>query len=577
MKKDLNPLFLDAKATIKEAMQKITSAAHHGLPPGIALVVDERKCLMGTITDGDIRRALVKGRDLDDAARSIMTKDPVTVPDGLTVDAMIRIMTDKVKASPRFRDFKVDQVIVTDKDRRVVDIASFYDLWNKQDVRYKKICLVGTGHVGLTMAVVLADLGYQVTGFDVNEALIERLKKADVPFFEKGLPPLLKFHLKEDNLRFISRLEQSAGDVYIISVGTPVDEKTLTPVDTAIKSAAQAVGRVLKSEDIVILRSTVTVGTTRNLVLPILEKTSGLKAGVDFYLVFAPERVVEGKAIEEMKQIPQIIGGINKKSAQEAARVLQTVSPAAVMLDSLEEAELVKLINNTYRDYSFAFANQMAMLCARLNLDAVKLIKAATEGYARNPVPLPSPGVGGYCLTKDPYLMAHVARNHGLDADLFVQGRRINAAMPVFVANKVVKFLKARYPKVKKLKIYCLGLAFKGYPETSDMRGSPAMDVIGHIQKALGKRVQWFGLDHVVKKENIEKAGLRHALYPKGFAGAHAVLILNNHTEFAKMDIFTLLDSMRKPGLLFDGWYFFAPQEIAKVDGITYEGLGGFA
>jgi UDP-N-acetyl-D-mannosaminuronic acid dehydrogenase len=576
MKKDLSPIFLNTQATIKEAMQTMTEAPHRGLPAGLTLVTGKNKELLGIVTDGDIRKALVRGVEMSEKIGSIMTKDPITVPDGLSVDDMLRTVSSRVKASGRIRDVKVDQIIVTDKDKCVVDIFEFYDLWHKQEVRYKKLCVVGTGHVGLTMAVVLADLGYQVTGFDINEKLIERLKKGDVPFFEKGLPPLLKFHLKEEKLKFVTELKKSEGDVYIISVGTPVDEKTLTPIDTAIRGAALAVGKVLKSEDIVILRSTVTVGTTRNLVLPILEKASGLKAGVDFYLVFAPERVVEGKAIEEMKQIPQIIGGINKKSAQEAAMVLQTVSPSAVMLDSLEEAELIKLINNCYRDYSFAFANKMAQLCNSLNLDAVKLIRAASEGYVRNPVPLPSPGVGGYCLTKDPYLMAHVAKGNGVSPDLFVQGRKINEAMPQFVGDKVIKFIKKNYAKAKTVKIYCLGLAFKGYPETSDMRGSPALDIVSHINKGLGKKVQWYALDHVVKIENIEKAGFKYALYNQGFANAHAVLVLNNHPEFAKMDIFTLLDDMQKPGLFLDGWYFFPPKEVAKVDGIVYEGLGGF-
>jgi len=557
-------------------MQVITEAPHLKLPVGIALVTSPKGELMGTVTDGDIRKALVRGVAMEERVEKIMARNPITVDEGLGIDEMLKMMTQKVKSSGRIRDQKVDKLIVVDKMNRVTNVVDFYDLWHKQEVRYKRISIVGSGHVGLTLAVVLAELGYQVTGVDINKQLVGALNQGKVPFYEKGLKPLLDFHLKESNISFTSNLKEGLSDIYIICVGTPIDSKTKEPDNSALKKATEDIGAVLKKEDLVILRSTVSVGTTRNLVKPILEKKSSLKAGIDFYLVFAPERVVEGNALEEIREIPQIIGGINKKSIQEATRVLQTIGPSVVMLDSLEEAEMIKLINNAYRDHSFAFANKMVLLCHQLNLDAVKIIKAASEGYPRNTLPLPSPGVGGYCLTKDPYILADVAKRNRISPDIFIYSRKINNAMPRFVAAKVLNFLKNNWKTEKRIKIYCMGFAFKGYPETSDMRGSIAIEVINILQQKFPGRFYICGYDAIVSKEEMSRLNIEYLDYKKGFANAHCALILNNHPEFSKIDIFNLLRTMRKPGLLFDGWHFFASKEINKVAGIKYQGLGGF-
>ena len=172
--------------------------------------------------------------------------------------------------------------------------------------------------------------------------------------------------------------------------------------------------------------------------------------------------------------------------------------------------------------------------------------------------------------------MAEVARDHGISPDLFIQSRTINKAMPEFVSTKIQEFIEKELKKEKKVKAYCLGFAFKGYPETSDMRGSPAVDTVRSIQKSLKGRVQLCGYDAVVKKEKIEHLGVEYLPYKEGFKDAHCVLIMNNHPDFGKVDIFALLDTMKKPGFFFDGWHFFYPEEIRKVDGIMYHGLGGF-
>ena len=504
-----------------------------------------------------------------------MTKDPITVEDDLTVEEMISTVTKKVKESSKIRDYKVDKVIIVDKNKEVIDVVDFYELWYKQEAKYRDLCIVGTGHVGLTLQVVLAEAGYQVVGFDIDKEVVNRLNRGEATFYENGVEPLLRFHIRSGNLKFTSDLKSQQADAYIICVGTPVDDETRKPVFDSLKRAAEDIGKVLKKEDIVILRSTVLVGTTREIVLPILEKISSLKAGKDFYLVFAPERVIEGKALEETKEIPQILGGLNPKSTSIATRIFQKINSSIIILDCLEEAEMIKLINNTFRDLSFSFANKVAQISNGLGLDPVKIIKAAKEGYPRNPVPLPSPGVGGYCLTKDPYLMSEVAQKAGVGAGLFLESRKTNDAMPSLIAEKVIRFFASSWKKEEKLKIFIMGFAFKGYPETSDMRGSTTLDILKILKNHLVKRAHFVGFDPVVAEKDIRELGIDFLSYEDGFKDAHAVLLLNNHPDFAKIDVYSLLEKMKKPGLFLDAWYFFLPKEIRRVENIIYEGLGG--
>ena len=575
MRRSIESLFVKQDATILHAMQTITHAVPMKLPLGIVCVVDDSKKLMGVVTDGDIRKALVKKFTLEDKVEEIMVREPITVDEGLTLDEMIKTMLEKVEESKYIKDFKVEKIVVINKEGNVVDIVNFSKLWYEQEIKYKNICVIGTGHVGLILQIVLAESGLQVHGFDLNKSLIEGLKKGKTIFYEKGVEPLLNFCLKVGNLTFGSELKNKKTDTYIICVGTSVDEITKKPNYDSLIRASEDVGNALKKEDIVILRSTVSVGTTREVVVPILEKKSCLKAGSDFYVAFAPERVIEGNALEETMEIPQVIGGINKKSIQIATRIFQNVCPSIVVVDTLEEAEMVKLVNNSFRDLSFSFANKIAQISEQLNLDPVKIIKAAKDGYPRNPIPLPSPGVGGYCLTKDPYLMSEVAYKAKVGAEIFLEGRKINDAMPELVAKKVVSFVEKHWKDHERIKVYILGLAFKGFPETSDMRSSTSLEVIRHLRGQLKERLHLAGFDMVVPKNDIEELGVDYLNVAEGFNGSHCVLILNNHSDFAKMDIFRLIDTMKKPGLLFDGWSFFKPQEIKRVHNIFYEGLGG--
>lgn len=569
MSKNIENLFISPQSTLRQAMVVIDEAPHKVGLSGIAVVVDAEQHLKGVITDGDIRSAILRGLSLDTPVSEIMTTNPIAVTNHGSPMAMYESVLELLKGGTRMLDRGAGKVIVIDEDSRVLDVVSFLNLWRQADVKTKKIAVLGLGFVGLTLAVVLADAGFNVLGIEEQETVIESLKKGIPHFYESGLSNQLR-HLVGKKLQIESRIENNDCDVYIISVGTPVDENH-QPVLDHIKTACQSVGKVLKSGDTVMLRSTVPVGTTRQHCLPWLEEVSGLKSGKDFSLVFAPERTIAGKAIKELRSLPQIIGALDPQGAEIAAAIFREVTPTIVMLDSLESAEMVKLVNNAFRDTIFSFSNEIALVCEKYGLDAFRIITAANEGYPRDPVPLPSPGVGGVCLKKDPYLLQSTAIAKGIEPWIIGRSRLVNEYMPYHMYKKFSTFCQTSGLELSKTQVFVVGFAFKGWPETSDMRDSSTLDLVNYLNQA-GVKIR--GFDPVIEPEALGKIpGVEVCSLASGFEGADCVFIMNNHPSYEDWNLFALLDSMHKPGLLIDGWHIFPMEDITQMEGISYSSL----
>ncbi len=571
MAETVKHLLVHKDATIRQTMEVIDRAPHKGAPGGIAIVVDPSNKLLGIVTDGDIRRATLKGVSLSSQVGNIMVKDPVTVIEGLSSGEMLSQVLKKVSESSRLRGAKkVDKVVVVDGHGRAVDVVSFFEIWRKSEIKTREVCIIGLGYVGLTLAASLSDVGFRIIGVDHNRKILESLKRGEPHVHEVGLEPLMKYHL---NKTFLLKpdLERSESDVYIICVETPVGEDR-KPVLDFLEKASVSVGRVLKKDDLVILRSTVPVGSCRNFVLPILESKSGLKGGKDFYLSFAPERTIEGRALEELKKLPQVIGGLDKTSVELASKLFRELAPTIVTVESLEAAEMVKLINNSYRDLTFAYANELAVICDRMGLDATKLIEAANEGYQRSSVPTPSPGVGGACLTKDPYILIDAAKKAGYEPKLIRDARKVNEYMPALVAEKIIDFCRSNRKSVPTAKVFLIGFAFKGKPETKDMRYSPTLDLLSSLRKAGFRKI--YGHDPVVPEGEIKKLGVVPCSLKHGFDGADCAVVMNNHESYTTIGIHQMLGRMRKPGLFFDSWHLFSKEMVAPVSGVIYETFG---
>ncbi|MFX1394600.1 MAG: nucleotide sugar dehydrogenase [Promethearchaeota archaeon] len=572
MNKNIDKILISPETTIKEAMQRINEAPWNGQPSGMAIIVNKERVLLGLLTDGDIRRALIKDIKLDQKVSDIMGKEPIKVEEKLSPNVKLKLIKDqlnKAVADKRKKVKKIDKILIVDEANKVIGVQSFFEIWEKSDAMHQNVCIIGMGFVGLTLAVSLADIGFKVLGVDNNEDVLDVILSGDPHFHEKNLDYLLKRNLNK-NLFVSKEITSDDNDIYVISVGTPVGENNEANLDS-VKKVSSMIGQHIKEGDIVILRSTVPVTTCRNVVLPILEKESNLTCGVDFHLVFAPERTIEGKALEELKNLPQIIGGYSRECVDIASNFFRYLSPHIIAVESLEEAEMIKLVNNSFRDLSFAFANELVYICDNFNLDATKIIKDASEGYPRNKLPLPG-FVGGYCLKKDPYIYAKSAQQKKVLSNLALISRKINEQLPYYVIEKILDFAQKFKKNSDNCKIFIIGFAFKGVPETSDMRNSCTLDIIELLRKNNFRNIH--GFDPVVDGNDIEDLGVKLCSYEEGFVNTDIVIIMNNHPLYRQLDIVSLLEKANKNCLFIDSWAIFKPKEILKVDGIFYQGLG---
>jgi len=431
----------------------------------------------------------------------------------------------------------------------------------------REVCVVGLGFVGMTLAVTLADLGFEVLGVETDRAILDALGESRALFEENNFDWRLKKVLAEGRFRAAPSIPAGGGGrVYIITVGTPVDEARRTRMD-GIMTAAADVAKVLKAGDLVMLRSTVRVGVSREIVKPILDR-----AGVDYDLAFCPERTVEGRAIEELRTLPQIVGGADIAASLRASRFFHMMTPSVVRVSSLEAAELVKLVNNVHRDLMFAFANEIAGAAEASGLSAIEVIGAANRGYPRGGVRLPGP-VGGPCLQKDPYIFAEGLSAHGFTPSLTLAGRALNEALPAQAARTVKDALRKR--DLRPRRIALLGLAFKGRPETSDLRGSVAKPLL-HALRAEFPGAEIVAWDPVVSAADARASlGLETAAsLEAALDGAAAAIIQNNHPVFARMDFEALTARMSENGLIYDLWGQNDGEALPLRNNVAYASLG---
>ena len=343
--------------------------------------------------------------------------------------------------------------------------------------------IIGLGYVGLTLAVVASLKKFKVYAVERSNHIKESLKNKVAHFYEPGLNPLLANHLNK-NLFVVEKFEAKQNiNVFVITVGTPLIGDTKNPNLEYIKSALDQIREVYTGEQLIILRSTISVGTTANVVLPILSEMCDRKKE-DLYVAFCPERTIEGKAVRELQELPQIIGANNRTSMTLAENFFREITPTIIKVDSLEAAELIKLFNNTYRDIHFALGNVFNEIAHSFGINGVKLIRAANVGYDRSSIPVPG-FVGGPCLEKDPYILTHNMKDS--EGKRFViNARKYNESLE----DKIVQWALKICGKFSLPKRVCVsGLAFKGVPDTSDLRGSNSVNICRKLKD------QGFALD----------------------------------------------------------------------------------
>lgn len=570
---------LDPGLSLIEAVRRMAQDARASGSSALGVVIDVDGRFVGAVTDGDVRRHLADGGSLDDPIAAVMRPDPVAFPVGTPIEEILRRLPIELARRSHRSRYLLDKVVLVDPDGRPVQVVDLRLLLEQRVAVHRHIVVIGLGYVGLTLAVVMADLGFRVTGVDADRQVIDGLRRGVTHVHEQGLPELLA---RQVGVNFHPTLDMPEdGDVFIVAVGTPVRElddapSGLGPPDLgALEAVVAGVGAVMRPGALVVLRSTVPVGTTSRFVAPRLEAVSGLRPGLDFHLVFAPERTAEGSALHELRALPQLIGGLSPESVESAAAVFRELCPVIVRTSSAEVAELAKLTNNSFRDMTFAFANQVAQLGQDLGVDVFESIRAANQGYPRGQVPLPSPGVGGPCLSKDPLILAQsvpTATSSAPSESLMVAGRRVNRAMPGRVAEQVRDCLvRIHGQDVAALRVVAAGIAFKGDPETGDLRDSPGVDVVAALTS--------YGLavictDEVASPTAIAALGLDAGVLPDAAAGASALLVLNNHRDLRTLDLSSLRQRMATVAVLFDGWGMYRASDVLAAGFDAYLSYG---
>lgn len=432
----------------------------------------------------------------------------------------------------------------------------------------RHVCILGLGYVGLTLAVAMADVGFKILGVEIRDDVLEKLKKGEPHFYEPGLRDMLKRLVSKKRIEFVKRIpDNSRARVYIITVGTPLDAHGKIRLDM-VENTSREVSKHLKKNDMVILRSTIKVGTTRKVIIPILKES-----GVDFDVAFCPERTLEGQALAELRQLPQIVGGSTFQAVVRAAQIFQFLTATVIRVNDLETAEIVKLIDNAYRDVTFAYANEVASICDALKISAIEVIQAGKLGYTRTNLPIPGL-VGGPCLEKDPYILAENVREMGVEPVITMAARKLNERQPV----DVIHFLAHSLKRLKKFPsnpvISLLGIAFKGRPATDDIRGTFVKPLLKALKTHFPK-ARYRGYDPVVPKPVIHSLGLSPSVSVKmALKGAHLALILNNHPTFSLMPIETLAIDMARPALIYDFWNSCPIRSLNLPTGVGFMALG---
>jgi len=435
----------------------------------------------------------------------------------------------------------------------------------------EKSCIVGLGFIGLPLAVALASKGAEVLGYEIREEVVEKINKGIAPIYEPGLENELKKVVESGKFQASADVSViNEASIVIITVGTPVDENGVPKLDY-VKSACEVIGKNLKKGAIVVLKSTVPPGTTEDFVKPQLEEHSGMKCPEDFGVAFCPERTVEGQAMKEFLTLPKVVGGINAETTERVSTFFSVLNNKIVKVGKPRTAEMVKLMDNTYRDVNIALANEFAKAGMALGVDVIEAIKAANQDYSRNHILIPGAGVGGSCLTKDPLILnTTVKEKNGPELELVLQGREVNKKMPEAMVELARKVLERNGKTLENSKIGLLGLAFK--KDTNDLRNTPAKEIYENLtgQKALA-----IGYDKFVKKEEVEKMFGNIQLSENPYDAckdADLCIIATDHSEFSDLDLQKLKESMKTP-IIIDGRHMINPKKALEA-GFDYEGLG---
>jgi UDP-N-acetyl-D-galactosamine dehydrogenase len=427
----------------------------------------------------------------------------------------------------------------------------------------EKIAVVGLGYVGMPIAVAFAKK-VDVIGFDISKRKIDLYKAGIDPTNEVG-----EDVIKKTNVDFTSdenRLKEAK--FHIVAVPTPINSDK-TPDLSSVEDASRIVGRNLTKYSIVVYESTVYPGVTEDICVPILEKYSGLKCGIDFKVGYSPERINPGDKVHRLENIIKIVSGIDIESLEEIAKVYELIIEVGVHRSgSIKVAEAAKVVENSQRDINIAFMNELAMVFDRMGIDTKEVIEAMNTKW--NSLGFTPGLVGGHCIGVDPYYFVYEAEKLGYHSQIIISGRKINDGMGRFVADAIIKKLILSDKLVRKAKVVILGVTFK--ENTSDIRNSKVVDIITSLKE--------FGVEPVVVDPEADADEAKHEygidlVDIKVINNADCLVLAVPHDTFKKIsweEIDSLYNPLNKEKILIDVKSIFNRREI-ESKGYSYWNL----
>ena len=391
--------------------------------------------------------------------------------------------------------------------------------------------VVGLGYVGLPLAVESANEAFNVIGYDVDSDRVKEINNGKSPIediSDNELKKALSTFQATDDPSLLSNCQH-----IVISVPTPLTD--YQPDLSYVEAAAKAVGENLVSNQVVILESTTYPGTTLEVLVPNLEKYSSLEAGSDFYVGYSPERIDPGNHEWKFKNTPKVISGINEDSLEKINSFYKKIIDETVIVKGTREAEMVKLLENTYRHVNIALINELAMLCKMLDIDIWEVVNAAkTKPFGFQSF-TPGPGVGGHCIPVDPEYLSFKTRQIGKPVRFVELAQEINNSMPAYVVSRVNELLNSKDKILRNSKILVLGVAYK--KDISDMRESPALDI---LELLLEKNVEVSFYDPFVNELNIAGQSIKKESSSNNFENYDMLLVLTPHSEFSEINFESL-------------------------------------
>ncbi len=438
------------------------------------------------------------------------------------------------------------------------------------DAIKKKVFVVGLGYVGLPLAILARSKDYDVVGIDLDTQKVAKIQSGQSPFTDKVVSKLLKMHPVHAQSSY-DNIESA--NIIIVCVPTPVD-KAFMPDLTIVESVCNEIGKRLQKGQLIIIESTINPGVCDDVIIPILERTSKMQCGSDFYLAHCPERINPGDSSWNVSNIPRVVGANDAVSLKKSVTFYESIVSSSIKpMATIKEAEAVKVVENSFRDINIAFVNELAMSFSILGIDVVNVINgAATKPFAFMPH-YPGAGVGGHCIPVDPYYLIEYAKSKGFTHRFLSVAREINNGMPQFVLQRLVDVLIENNTNSKDLQITVLGLSYK--PNVGDLRESPALRIVRMLSDDYSKvfvfdpHIDTFLADSPLFK-NIQNVKIKKSLHD-ALKGSKAVVIATAHREFLHMDFQELAANGIE--IIVDGRNCLDKQKV-EAAGILYKGIG---